>query len=320
MKGDSVNKDIHSITSTRRAFTLVEVMIAAVISAFVLGGITMTISQLARAKDTSKTRLDAHLRADAALNAIRMDVASVIRHDNLFWTRLLIRPDVIRAPIGDVYRDEILVFNNRLRPIHDIDFNGEGMQYETQYRLESDDYGSFLWQRRDPVPDEYPLAGGIATPVAEGIVALKIEAYDGLEWHREWDSDDRGLPEAVRVTLIASGHRNGDDLWTAPMAHLRTVIAIDRVLPPSDLFRLSEEELAQEQEEQEDVSDAPTASPSPAADEGRGAGGPDGRRPGAQPGQPGARPDSPRGNPGTRPAQPGRGGQTPQRGPSVAPR
>lgn len=269
-------------------------MVAAVISAFVLGGITMTLSQLARAKDMSKTRLDAHLRADAALNAIRADIASVIRHEDLFWTRLVIRPDMVRTPLGDLYRDEILVFNNRLRSIHDIDFNGEGMQYETQYRIEGDDYGSYLWQRRDPVPDEYPLAGGIATPLVEGIVALRIEAYDGLEWHEHWDSDDKGLPEAVRVTLIASGHRNGDDLWTAPLAHMRTVIAIDRVLPPADLFRMTEEE----EEALEDVSDAPTGG-RPEGRDGRQPGR-DGRDPGTRdPGSqdPGMTPDRPRDGP-----------------------
>ncbi len=275
-----------------RAFTLVEVMLATVISVFVIGGITMSISQLAQAKDKSKTRLDAHLRADAALNALRRDIVSVIRHEDLFWTRLLIRSDAVRTPLGDLDRDEILVFNNRLRAIHDLDFNGEGMQYETQYRIEADDYGSYLWQRRDPVPDEHPLAGGIATPLVEGILALRLEAYDGTDWFREWDSDDRGLPEAVRITLIASGHRNGDDMWDAPIVHLRTVVAIDRVIPPADLFQPDEDDDETEAEEREDVSDAPSA--------GSGEGQSGGRRGTGTRGQPGGQ----RG-----PAQ-----QTPERG------
>lgn len=260
-----MNKPVRSILKAR-GFTLVEVMLAVVIAAFVLGSITMTLGQLARTKDISKTRLDAHLRADAALHALRSDIASVIRHDDLFWTRLLIRSQLVRTPVGDLYSDEILVFNNRLHTVHDLDFNGMGMQYETQYRIEADEQGSILWQRRDPVPDEHPLAGGIATPLVEGIVALRFEAYDGHEWHEEWDSDDSGLPLAVRITLIASGHRNGDDLWTAPLVHLRTVVPIDRVLPPSDLFRIADEE--EEEEELEDVSDGPTVSRPDARDRG----------------------------------------------------
>jgi type II secretory pathway pseudopilin PulG len=316
-KGVSVNKRQRT---TRRSigFTLVEVMLAAVISTFVLGSITVSLSQLSRAKDSSKTRLDAHLRADAALNAIRRDIVSVIRSDDLFWTRLLIRPDTVRTPIGDLDRDEILVFNNQLRAIHDIDFNGEGMQYETQYRVAMSDAGAFLWQRRDPVPDEHPLAGGIATPLVEGIVALRFEAYNGTEWFREWDSDDRGLPEAVRITLIASGNRNGQDIWDAPLAHLRTVVAIDRVLQPADHFEPDEDE--ELEEELEDVSDAPTASQNQGAREGRGTGRDPGRGQGRDPGD--ARPgDSTRppsrgpGDPGTTtPRRPGSGG--PSRGPA----
>ena len=63
-----------------------------------------------------------------------------------------------------------------LHTVHDLDFSGQGMEYETQYRIEESDYGAFLWQRRQSVPDEYPLAGGIATPLVEGIIALQLEA------------------------------------------------------------------------------------------------------------------------------------------------
>ena len=62
--------------------------------------------------------------------------------------------------------------------MRDIDFNGEGMEYETQYRIEEDDAGPALWVRHDAMPDEYPLGGGVVSPAVEGIVAMMIEAYD----------------------------------------------------------------------------------------------------------------------------------------------
>lgn len=251
MKGSSVN-NLMRHHGARRGFTLVEVVLAAVITAFVLGSLTVSLGSLSRAKDSSKTRLDAHLRADAALNMMRRDVASVVRHEDLFWVKLVIRSSSVPSPLGDLDRDEIMVFNTRLRLMQDIDFNGEGMQYETQYRIAEHEGAPMLWQRRDPVPDQYPLAGGIATPMVEGLLALRIEAYDGYQWFRTWDSDDHGLPLAIRITLMASGHRNGEDLYTAPTAILRTVVPIDRVLPPADNFRPDEDE---EEEELEDVSD-----------------------------------------------------------------
>ncbi|UCD74341.1 MAG: hypothetical protein JSV91_11180 [Phycisphaerales bacterium] len=238
-------------TTRRRAFTVVEVMIAGVITAFVLGSVSMSISQLGRAKSVSKMRFDAYHRADVALTAIRHDLISIIRADDLFYTRLLLMDDSERTGIDEPYevaRDEILIFSNRLREIHPSDYSGEGIEYETQYRIEEDETGFILWRRRDAVPEEFPLGGGMATPLVEGIVGLSIEVYDGDEWEEVWESDDEGLPLAVQVMVTASGHRAGEDPYDAPFAVLRTIIPIDRVIPPKDIFKADEE--AAELEEQ----------------------------------------------------------------------
>ncbi len=252
----------HSDIRRRRGgFTLIEVLLASIIATFVLGSIALTMTQLSRLKETSKLRLDAHLRAEAALNALRRDVASVIRSDDLYWTRLLIREGTVISPMGvDLMRDEILVFNNRLSAIQDLNFSGEGTQYETQYRIEETPLGTMLWQRRDPVPDENPLAGGIATPLVESVIAMKLEAYDGYEWTSQWDSDERGLPLAVRVTVMASGARSAETLYDGPFAQLRTVVPIDRVLPPLDAMKPTKEELELMLAEAEDVTQRPTNS------------------------------------------------------------
>jgi hypothetical protein len=211
---------------------MVELLVAGVITAFVLGAVSMCLSQLTSAKTTSRMNLEAHLRADAALAALRRDIVSVLRDQDLFHTRLLLYDNATRTPLGPVDRDEILVFNTRLRPIRDLDFMGDGMEFETQFRIEEDALGPALWQRRDAVPDEYPQGGGTVTPLVSGLVSLSVEAYDGDQWYPDWDSDFDGLPLAVRVMVIASGYRNGQDVYDAPLAALRTVIPIDRVLPP----------------------------------------------------------------------------------------
>ena len=235
----------------RRAFTLVEVMIAGVITAFVLGSVSMSISQLGRAKSVSKMRFDAYHRADVAMTAIRQDIVSIIRADDLFYTRLLLMDESVRTGIDEPYevaRDEILIFSNRLREIHPSDYSGEGIEYETQYRIEEDETGFILWRRRDAVPEEFPRGGGIASPLVEGIIGLSIEVYDGDEWEEIWESDDDGLPLAVRVMITASGHRAGEDPYDAPIAVLQTVIPIDRLIPPKDIFKAEEEaaELAEQ--------------------------------------------------------------------------
>ena len=297
----------------RRGFTLVEVIVASVITAFVMGSVSMSLAQLSRAKSTTKERLDAYLRADVALESLRRDVASVLRSDDLFWTRLLIEDSSVTTPLGQLDRDEILLFTTRMRPLHDIDFNGEGVEYETQYRIEVDDLGPVLWQRRDSVPDEHPDAGGMLTPLVEGIIGLMIEAYDGTQWYDDWDSDNDGLPWALRLTVTASGHRNAEDVFEAPVAILSTIVAIDRVVPPP------QEEVEEEEADDEDATTGDEAEGTETTDEGttgrpsRSRGRrdsrdgrfprrPNGPRPDMTPGAPGRRPD------GKRPSAPRPGG------------
>jgi hypothetical protein len=226
----------------RAGFTLVELLIAGVITAFVLGSISMSLGQLGRAKNSSKLRFDSHMRADSALNAVRRDVVSVLRSDDLFFTRLLLIDDTVRANNEVFDRDEILVFNTRVKPLRNIDFSGEGFEYETQYRIADDDFGPALWVRNDAFPDEYPLGGGKVRPAVEGIVSLSLEAYDGAAWYQEWDSDIEGLPLAIRITITSTGHRGPEDVYTAPRTVLRTIVPIDRVISPKDLFKQEEEE------------------------------------------------------------------------------
>ena len=273
----------------RRGFTLVELIVAGVITAFVLGSVSMSLSQLGRAKNSSKRRFDAYIRADAALTSIRKDIVSVLRSDDLFYTRLLITDDTMRMRDQVFDRDEILVFNTRLRPLHDIDFNGEGFEYETQYRIADDDLGPVLWVRHDAMPDEYPAGGGVASPSVEGILSLSFQAYDGSSWYDEWDSDSQGLPLAVQITVTSTGNRGPDDVYTAPRAVLRTIVSIDRVLSPKDLFKIPEDEETTPSGEADDTGNA-------------GANGSDGGTitTGGGPGGPGRGPDG--GGPG-----PGRG-------------
>ena len=211
-------------------------MVAGIITTFLLGSISMSLSQVTNAKVVANQRLAAHQRADAALDSLRREIASVIRSDDLFWTRLLIQDNGFSSSLGRLDRDEILLFTTRFRPIHPVGFSGEGMEYESQFRIEDDELGPALWHRRDAVPDEYPRGGGTATPLVDGLVSLNIEAYDGQQWYEEWDSDVDGLPMAIRVTVAGSGHVPGDDAYSEhrPIAILRTVIPIDRVLPPID--------------------------------------------------------------------------------------
>ena len=277
-------------TTGRRGFTLVELLLAGMIAAMVLVTVVVTLSQIGRAREVSRARLQAHLRADAALDAIRGDLASVLRDADLFHTRVLLYDGSSLVVAGseriDVGRDEVLVFNSRLQPLGEIDYNGEGGEYETQFRVDEDQFGVALWERRDPVPDDWPDGGGVATPISEGVIGIDILAYDGQDWFEEWDSDVDGLPWGFRVEVITIGNPQGnlEDIDPRTIVVLRSHVAVDRIVPP----------YIEPEEEEEDPSMMDPSADGEGADDalggtggGGGAGG--GRKPGGSGGGVGGR-------------------------------
>ena len=218
----------------KRGFTIIELVVAIMIAAIISGAVASSLSQLGRARNLSRIRMTASRRASDALESIRRDVQSTVRSDDLFDTRLRLAPEVARSPVGEVDRDQLLLFNTRLRPIRRIDYSGEGDEYETQYRIEEDRDGPALWRRRDAVPDEFEDAGGIAEPIGDGVIGVRFEAFDGQSWVQDWDSDVDGLPISIRATVTASGARSNEDAFNDPraLAVMRTEIPIDRVIKP----------------------------------------------------------------------------------------
>ena len=218
----------------KRGFTIIELVVAIMIAAIISGAVASSLSQLGRARNISRIRMTASRRASDALESIRRDVQSAVRSDDLFDTRLRLAPETVRSTVGEVDRDQLLLFNTRLRPIRTIDYSGEGDEYETQYRIEEDRDGPALWRRRDAVPDEFEDAGGIAEPIGDGVIGVRFEAFDGQSWIQEWDSDVDGLPISIRATVTASGARPGEDALNDPrsLAVMRTEIPIDRVIKP----------------------------------------------------------------------------------------
>ncbi len=245
MKKNARNSKATNPASTRRAvvhdrqrrgFTVIELVVATMITALVVGTITLSTSQLSRGRSITKLRLEATTRAQGALDAVRRDIVATIRDEDLFRSRVVIYDGEAFSPYGVVDRDELVIFNNRMRPIKGDRYSGEGGEYETQYRVEDDYAGSALWQRRDAVPDDNPEGGGTVTPLVDGIIGLKVEAYDGESWYPDWDSDFDGLPWALRITVAATGDPAGSEPSDAQKSTivLRTQIPIDRIVPPLD--------------------------------------------------------------------------------------
>ena len=217
-----------------RGFTIVELVVAIAVAGIVIVTVSTALSRIGKTRDVARTRLEAVTRANAALDAVRRDLISTVRDGDLFYSRVLLFDGTAFTPYGSMDRDEILVFNNRLRPMQRDEYAGEGGEYESQYRIEEDREGSVLWLRRDAVPDENGEGGGMAIPSVDGVVGLQIEAYDGESWYQDWYSDIFGLPWAMRVTVTSTGE-SPDNPSSEPefsTVTLRTQIPLDRIVPP----------------------------------------------------------------------------------------
>jgi type II secretion system protein J len=205
-----------------RAFTLVELLLAAIITALVAGATTVALSQMARAKNGSEARQEAMSRADAAAARIALDVATIVRDEDLSIARVAVKDG--GTPGAEA--DELLLITRSLRRVRGLPESPEGADFEVQYRLGADGDGPALWRRVDPALDDYPDAGGVATPVAQGVVRLSVEANDGTNWVSAWDSDSDGYPYGIRVAVTAQ------DSGKRATVTVRKLIALDRTPPP----------------------------------------------------------------------------------------
>lgn len=225
----------------RRGFTLAEMIVASIILTLVVGTTTVCVAQSMRSRDSAQAAGDAFSRAQVAAERVALDAVQALRDTNLLYTRI----STLRGGPAGKAAQGLMLFTHQARPARTGVDAPESDEYEVQFRLEPATVSSgeapgtryTLWRRCDPVPDDVPDGGGVASPVVDGLTALTIEAYNGTEWLSDWDSDADGYPHALRITVTASDD-TGRRLATA-----RRVIALDRTPKP-----VSEEEETDEGE------------------------------------------------------------------------
>lgn len=184
------------MTSRTRAFTLVEVLLAASLSMVVITGAFFTLGTMLRAY---KSRAGVSQSAEIAhliLNRIRTDLMSVYFSPHGSGC-LMIGTDLNNG----LFDTDRLVFKSW---VNDPMLMGQGTSdlAEIEYFVDSDDATPVQWlQRRfDSTPDDDPLTGGTLALLGPRVQSLDLMYYDGLAWWAEWESEEE-LPIAVNVTI-----------------------------------------------------------------------------------------------------------------------
>ncbi len=197
-------------TTTRHAFTLIELTVSSALMAIILTTAYACLNATLSSRRTLETQADLLQSGRIALNLIVTD----LRH------ACPLSPDFaflgMNRNIQDVEADNLDFATHTPTP---QTATPRSDWCEVSYFLsrEPDATTWTLYRRRDFTPDNNPLAGGSREEIAQGLQAIRFEYYDGWDWYDEWgDPEGRrpdssnsllapanleGMPDAVRITL-----------------------------------------------------------------------------------------------------------------------
>ncbi len=198
-------------TTNGRGFTLIEVVIASVIGAFITIVIVGTLRTVAAARQSTDavTSITDELRYTAG--AIRRDFANLYRDRDIERMRLV--GQVEETPYGIATSLSMWIIS----PVPARRGQPEGDIYEVQYYLSRNETGNVLTRRLCPIlnvardSEEYvENNGGMLTVIAENIVDFQVQYHDGYEWLDQWPEEQQVLPEMVEIVLTGCLPGDGD--------------------------------------------------------------------------------------------------------------
>lgn len=210
--------------SRRAGFTLAELLVTLMLTALLTGAIVGATRTLTTARRSVDERV---ARASAARQGLEAVVAALrnVRRDPDREPPLVIGRS--RAP-GDDRIDIQIIDDTRARRD-----GPECDQYEVGFYLwqrEADDVPCLMCRRKNGLTDT-PGGGGMATVAAEGVVGLSFQYYSMGEWVDEWPETETTIPEAVRVTVSATGVPSRRSARPLEPMVLSTVVPL-AALPP----------------------------------------------------------------------------------------
>jgi prepilin-type N-terminal cleavage/methylation domain-containing protein len=196
--------------SNVRAFTLIELVIAASLASLILVAGYMCLSSATATQKLIEPRAEVIQNARVAMNILAADLRSAcpLSSDYQFLG--------MHRMIGDVEADNLDFATHNYAPSRP---NEGDFSEESFFVQQESETGRFsLWRRRNPTIAPDPLAGGALEEIADGLRGVRFEYYDGDDWYDDWgeikpqrkqtDRDTselepnlEGMPEAVRITL-----------------------------------------------------------------------------------------------------------------------
>lgn len=193
-------------TSTHAAFTLIEVVISASLMALILASGYLCLYSALASQKLIEPRVEILQNARVAMATMTADLRAVCP----------LSKDIdllgMQRTLGEFEADNLDFATHNYTPRQP----NEGDFCQVSYFMTRDSTtGQFLlMRRRNPRIAPDPLSGGTLEELARGLLGLRFEYFDGLDWYGTWGdlegkaqsslrlrSNLSGMPEAVRITL-----------------------------------------------------------------------------------------------------------------------
>jgi general secretion pathway protein J len=190
-----------------RGFTLIEVMIAAAITAVIGVLVAGSFSRAARSRDLAQAQDERVTGARVALSRMAHEVQEAFISDHYDRKRFRERPTVFEGKDRGEQDDLRFVTMTHGRLVRDVK---ESDQAVVEYTVEPDPerQGELaLWRREKPRIDEDPTRGGTRAIVLEHVKGFDVGYWDWKkqEWARDWttaNNERQGLlPTRVRLRV-----------------------------------------------------------------------------------------------------------------------
>ena len=212
--------------SNRSGFTLIEVVISAGLMSLILVSAYLCLNAGLASQKMIEPRAEIMQNARVAMSLLTADLrgACPLAKEYQFLG--------VHRLLGEMDADNLDFATHNYTPRHPH----EGDFCEESFYLDQDpETGKLsLWRRRNPTLAPDPLSGGSKEEIAKGVVGVRFEYFDGLDWYDTWGelpSGKRqasekvqpnlsGMPEAVRITLRFDSNpktQNNPDAETRPL-------------------------------------------------------------------------------------------------------
>ena len=192
-------KDLRSkvICSDSKGFTLIEIMVASIIGAFIAVIAVGTLRSVSKSSEKVNDNIDKAAEIRFASKMISSDLINLYRDKD--FKNMIFVGTIENGPQGESANFRFYIVSRSKARLG----QPEGDVYEVEYYVDKNEHGSKLMRRYWPNPDKDSEPGGLLTAIANDIEIFDVRYFDGQEWQNEWSEDRNSLPELVDVSIGA---------------------------------------------------------------------------------------------------------------------